>query len=223
MKKINKKFRKQLIWAGVIFVLSISLMSAIYILGNKPYVYINPGITMSAPSPVGVPYHPVGMTNTVTGLGKRTVSTSYSSPSKPASSVDFSFDGLYLTSNSQPHHVGGGNGGYVPMNVTHNSSSSSRGIVVNGGGAVTMPITNFVAMATTRQVAPPEAMEAPQMAKLAPRHAPGPPQPPGGGGGGLPEDHQLVEHPIGEPWILAIMAALYALARFMFFKRRKAA
>ena len=224
MKRINKKFRKQLIWAGVVFVLSISLMSAIYILGNKPYVYINPGITMSAPSPVGVPYHPGGFSYGSKGSMRHAASTSYSMSAQPSMSENSSFGGLYLTSNAQVHSVGGGgNGGYVPMNVTHNSSSSSRGIVVSGGGAVTMPITNFVAMATARQVAPPEAMEAPQMAKLAPRHAPGPPQPPGGGGGGLPEDHQLVEHPIGEPWILAIMAALYALARFMFFKRRKAA
>lgn len=218
MKRINKKFRKQLIWAGVVFVLSISLMSAIYILGNKPYVYINPGITMSAPSPVGVPYHPGGFSYGSKGSMRHAASTSYSMSAQPSMSENSSFGGIYLTSNAQVHSVGGGGG--MAMTASHNSSS--RRNVVNGGGAVTMPITNFVAMATTRQVAPPEAMEAPQMAKLAPRHAPGPPQPPGGGGG-LPDDHQLVEHPIGEPWILAIMAALYALARFMFFKRRKAA
>ena len=219
--KLDKKFRKQLVWAAVVFVLSISLMSAIYILGNKPYVYINPGITMSAPSPVGEPYRPVGLSSGQTSFGRRTASTSYSLASKPASSADFSFDGLYLTSKAETHSVGGGNGGYVPMAVNHNTSS--RGIVVSGGGAVTMPITNFVSMAATRQIALPAAEDAPQMAKLAPRHAPGPPQPPGGGGGGLPDDHQLVEHPIGEPWILIIMASLYALAQFMFLKRRKAA
>ena len=219
--KLDKKFRKQLVWAAVVFVLSISLMSAIYILGNKPYVYINPGITMSAPSPVGEPYRPVGLSSGQMFFGRRTASTPYSLASKPASSADFSFDGLYLTSKAETHSVGGGNGGYTPMALNHNTSS--RGIVVNGGGAATMPITNFVSMAATRQIALPAAEDAPQMAKLAPRHAPGPPQPPGGGGGGLPDDHQLVEHPIGEPWILIIMASLYALAQFMFLKRRKAA
>ncbi len=219
MKKINKKFRKQLIWAGVVFVLSISLMSAIYILGNKPYVYINPGITMSAPSPVGVPYHPGGFSYGSTGLGRHAVSTPYSMSAQPSMSENSSFGGIYLTSNAQVHSVGGGGG--MAMTASHNSSS--RRNVVSGGGAAAMPISSFIALASTRQVAPPAAEEAPQMAKLAPRHAPGPPQPPGGGGGGLPEDYQLVEHPIGEPWILAIMAALYALARFMFFKRRKAA
>lgn len=219
MKRINKKFRKQLIWAGVVFVLSISLMSAIYILGNKPYVYINPGITMSAPSPVGVPYHPGGFSYGSTGLGRHAVSTSYSMSAQPSMSENSSFGGIYLTSNARVHSVGGGGG--MAMTASHNSSS--RRNVVSGGGAAAMPISSFIALASTRQVAPPAAEEAPQMAKLAPRHAPGPPQPPGGGGGGLPEDYQLVEHPIGEPWILAIMAALYALARFMFFKRRKAA
>lgn len=218
MKKINKKFRKQLIWAGVVFVLSISLMSAIYILGNKPYVYINPGITMSAPSPVGVPYHPGGFSYGSTGLGRHAVSTPYSMSAQPSMSENSSFGGIYLTSNARVHSVGGGGG--MAMTASHNSSS--RRNVVSGGGAAAMPISSFIALASTRQVAPPAAEEAPQMAKLAPRHAPGPPQPPGGGGG-LPDDHQLVEHPIGEPWILAIMAALYALARFMFFKRRKAA
>ena len=220
MKRINKKFRKQLIWAGVVFVLSISLMSAIYILGNKPYVYINPGITMSAPSPVGVPYHPGGFSYGSTGLGRHAVSTPYSMSAQPSMSENSSFGGIYLTSNTQVHSVGGGGGG-MAMTASHNSSS--RRNVVSGGGAAAMPISSFIALASTRQVAPPAAEEAPQMAKLSPRHAPGPPQPPGGGGGGLPEDYQLVEHPIGEPWILAIMAALYALARFMFFKRRKAA
>lgn len=219
MKRINKKFRKQLIWAGVVFVLSISLMSAIYILGNKPYVYINPGITMSAPSPVGVPYHPGGFSYGSTGLGRHAVSTPYSMSAQPSMSENSSFGGIYLTSNARVHSVGGGGG--MAMTASHNSSS--RRNVVSGGGAAAMPISSFIALASTRQVAPPAAEEAPQMAKLAPRHAPGPPQPPGGGGGGLPEGYQLVEHPIGEPWILVIMAALYALARFMFFKRRKAA
>ncbi len=219
--KLTKKFRKQLIWAAVVFVLSISIMSAIYIIGNKPYVYINPGITMSAPSPVGDPYRPIGLSYGPTVSGRHTASTPYSLASKPTPSTDFSFDGLYLTSKAETHSVGGGNGGYITMAVTR--STSQRGIVVSGGGAATMPITNFVSMASTRQVAAPAATDAPQMAKLAPRHAPGPPQPPGGGGGGLPDDHQLLEHPIGEPWILAIMAVLYALAQFMFLKRRKAA
>ncbi len=222
MKKLSKKFRKQLVWAGVVFILSISLMSAIYILGNKPYVYINPGITLSAPSPVGEPYQPsISLSLNPTGLGRRTASTPYSIATKPVVSMNSSSEGLYLTSKAQTHSVGGGQGGYMLTAVSHNASS--RGIVVSGGVAA-MPITNFVAMASTRQVAPPAAGDAPQMAKLAPRHAPGPPQPPGGGGDeGLPGEHQLLEQPIGEPWILALIAALYALVQFMALKRRKAA
>ena len=157
MKRINKKFRKQLIWAGVVFVLSISLMSAIYILGNKPYVYINPGITMSAPSPVGVPYHPGGFSYGLTGLGRHAVSTPYSMSAQPSMSENSSFGGIYLTSNARVHSVGGGGG--MAMTASHNSSS--RRNVVSGGGAAAMPISSFIALASTRQVAPPAAEEAP--------------------------------------------------------------
>jgi hypothetical protein len=80
-----------------------------------------------------------------------------------------------------------------------------------------MPMTNFLALADARQMATPEAADAPSMARLAsePRQAPGPPT------GPTDPDHQLIEQPIGEPWILAIMALLYAIGRFVADKKQK--
>ena len=81
-----------------------------------------------------------------------------------------------------------------------------------------MPMTSFLTMADRRQVAKPEAKEAPQMARLAvaPMHAPGPPTI--GGEDPLPGDQQLVEHeqPLGDGlWILLLMAVGYVIAKQM--------
>ena len=95
------------------------------------------------------------------------------------------------------------------MTTTTSHSSASRGI--NYSGSITMPMTTFVAMASVRQVAQPEATEAPQMAAPI-RKAPGPPQPPGP----LPEDNQLIEHPepVGDAvWLLMLLALAFGIVR----------
>jgi hypothetical protein len=49
-----KKFRIQLVIAAVVFVCGVSLCGLIYIIGNKPAMYVNPGV-VSAPSPTASP------------------------------------------------------------------------------------------------------------------------------------------------------------------------
>ena len=90
-------------------------------------------------------------------------------------------------------------------------SSSKRGIQYGASSGVE-PMTTFTSMASARQVAQPEAQQAPQMARMAaaPRFAPGPPPPPNPGGEELPGGNQLVDQPVGEGlWILLLMAAGY--------------
>ena len=42
--KTTKWFRKRMVLALVVFICGIALMGLVYIVNNKPYVYINPGI-----------------------------------------------------------------------------------------------------------------------------------------------------------------------------------
>lgn len=207
--KTTKAFRKQLIIALVIFICSIALMSAIYILGNKPEVYINPGIVVSTPSPVANPVQPIssGISSRSNGTYNPTFSSSYHATRHTQSAPMIPMRGLYTTSSAQVHSVGGGGGGGNTGIYTTSGSSSSRGITVSGGGSVAMPATNFLAMASTRQMAEPEAQEAPMMAQLAesPRRISGPPNP----GGDIPSEHQLTEQPVGTPLVLALFALLY--------------
>lgn len=214
-----KRFRIQLVIAAIVLVCGVSLMGMVYLVFNKPYTPINPGITVSAPSPVAAPISPVARS---TRFARATYHTNYSTPSynpmrSSSAHVGTSTRGLYLTSSARVHSVGGGGNGGHGM-ATTSRSSSNRGIVYSTT-SVTMPQTNFLAMADTRQMAQPAAQQAPQLARLASRQAPPPPQPPGGEGG-LSEENQLVEHPIGEPWILVLFAALYAVVHIMI-KRRK--
>ena len=83
-----------------------------------------------------------------------------------------------------------------------------------------MPLATFTAMASTREVAPPEAKQAPQMARMAvaPLHAPGPPNP--GGGGDLPGEHQLVEQPVGDA-ILPLLMLLGVYCGILLIRRNK--
>ena len=41
-----KRFRIQLVWAAIVLICGVSLMAAVYLLFNKPEVYINPGIVV---------------------------------------------------------------------------------------------------------------------------------------------------------------------------------
>ena len=47
--KTTKWFRKRMVLALVVFICGIALMGLVYIVNNKPYVYINPGIVTTAP------------------------------------------------------------------------------------------------------------------------------------------------------------------------------
>ena len=50
-----KRFRIQLVIALVVLICGVSLMGLIYILFNKPEVYVNPGVIVTQPSPVSSP------------------------------------------------------------------------------------------------------------------------------------------------------------------------
>lgn len=205
-----KRFRMQLLMAFIVLVCGVSLMGLVYIVFNKPDVYINPGI-VSAPSPVAAPIQPVNIDYPPKhrSVNAQPGNMHMYHPAKSALPVP-SFRGLYMTSSADVHNVGGGMGGYEMTTTSHHSKSSQN--VVYSTVSVAMPTTNFVAMASQRQVAQPEAQEAPQMARLAssPRKAPGPPNI----DGPLPEDHQLVEHPIGDAvWPLLLMAIGYVAYR----------
>lgn len=110
---------------------------------------------------------------------------------------------------------GGGNSGQI----VQTSGSTSRG----GQQAVNnvAPVTSFVALQSRQQLAEAGAAEAPHMAQMAAlpvRRAPGPPNPPGP----LPEDHQLVEHPLPDGMLtLLIMAIVFAFGRFFAEKYHK--
>lgn len=110
--------------------------------------------------------------------------------------------GLYATSSAQVHEAGGGTGYGI---ATTSSTQTQRGI-----SYTTTTVTTFATFAmNSRQVAALEAQYAPEMARLVsePHRAPGPPDL---GGGEAPGDQQLVEHPIGSPLVLVLMAGLYA-------------
>lgn len=207
-------------WAIAIAVVvgGIWLFGVFYVLSCKPDVSVNSGILVSTPSPVAAPVQPVHSGTLLRAPSPLSHRVPYTMPvighSQTSTAVSSSF-GLYLTSSAEVHSVGGGGGQGI---VTMSHSSSSRGVSYSSG--VVMPTTNFVAMASSRQVAEPEAQTAPQMAKLAssPRKAPGPPNPTGP----LPEGNQLVEHPIGDAILpLLVLLAGYALATALR-RRRKA-
>ena len=204
----RKEMRRHIVLAIVVAVCGVSLMGLVYIINNKPYIPINPGI-VTAPSPVAEPARPSVERSII--VSRATQHQSYVPMTQydvmASSTAMPSYHGLYTTSSAQVQHVGGGYGGGIGM---VQQTSSSRGISYSGG---TMPITTFLSMASAREVSQPGAKEAPMMAHVAggPRHAPGPPNP---GGGELPGDHQLVEHPIGDALIpLMLMALLYIIKK----------
>lgn len=211
-----KGFRIQLLIAFIVLVCGVSLIGLIYMISTKPVTYVTPGV-VSVPSPVATPMQSI---HTRTVLNTRTPllhHSLYITPtvdhSKPIAAVASSH-GLYLTSNAAVHTVGGGGTNMGIATTSH--SSSGRGIAYSG--SVTMPTTNLVALASSRQITQPEAQEAPQMASLVsgPRRAPGPPDL---GGETPPPDHQLVEPPVGDAlWPLALMIMGYTVVRS---RRRK--
>lgn len=197
-----KRFRIQLVIALVVLICGVSLMGLIYIMFNKPEVYVNPGVIVTQPSPVSSPVQPLRSSSGIL----RDYPYSYTmSPMPNATAPKAAMQpsrGLYATSGAQVHSVGGGTGYGI---ATTSSTQTQRGI-----SYTTTTVTTFATFAmNSRQVAAPEAQYAPEMARLVsePHRAPGPPDL---GGGEAPGDQQLVEHPIGSPLVLVMMAGLYA-------------
>ena len=197
-----KRFRIQLVIALVVLICGVSLMGVVYLVFNKPEVYINPGVIVTQPSPVSSPVQPLRSSSGIL----RDYPYSYTiSPIPPTPAPKAAMQpsrGLYTTSSAQVHEVGGGAGYRM---ATTSGAQSQRGI-----NYTTTTVTTFATFASnSRQVAAPEAQNAPEMARLAsaPHRAPGPPDitP--------PDDHQLVEHPMGSPLVLVLMAGLYAVVR----------
>lgn len=213
-----KGFRIQLLIAFIVLVCGVSLSGLIYMISTKPVTYVTPGV-VSVPSPVATPMRPVysaakkSAHSSMMHHSPYTVPTLSHTPSSAAATSSF---GLYMTSSAEVHSVGGGGMGIA----TTSQGTSERGI--NHNGAVGMPVTNFVALAASRQIAQPEAQEAPQMASMASslvRRAPGPPNPPGP----LPEDHQLVEHPLGDAVLpMLLCAAVYGVCCMLYRLRKRA-
>lgn len=210
-----KKFRIQLVIAAVVFVCGVSLCGMIYIAGNKPVVYVSPGI-VTAPCPVANPVPAVTpLSGRSTGLHHHyAVPSVASTPHSSAWSGPSSYR-MFETSSATSHMVGSGGGGGFGIATTSHGSSSRGVSYSSSGGSVTMPATSFVAVASSRQVAEPEAQDAPQLAHVSSRRAPGPPNP----SGPLDPTHQLGEQPIGDAvWPLLLIAIGYILIR----KRRLA-
>ncbi len=215
-----KRFRIQLVWAAIVLICGVSLMAAVYLLFNKPEVYINPGIVVTSPAPTASPVslvtsrHMAGSYSPFRHAGYGYSSSYHASSS--ASSMPAG-RGLYLHSSAEVHSVGGGGSGTIGL--ISSGSGSSRGISYTQGGGVTMPMTSFLAVASTRQIAQPEAQEAPQMARMAsPRRAPGPPTITDLEEGH--ENHQLVETPVGST---AIPLLLFAIGYIVYRRKRLAA
>lgn len=219
--KTTKEFRKRMIIALVIFICSVALMGLIYMANNKPYVYINPGIVTSI-VPQATPTIETVRINRTLKPYLPSHAANYSRPMHRTFGVTLPTQpmrGMYETSKASTQSVGGGGNGIYATSTGSRGKSTNRGIQYTNGtnNSVAMPVTTFTAMASTRQVAQPAAQQAPQMARLsvAPRQVPGPP------GGNPPDDHQLVEQPIGDGlWILMLMAVGYMIAKQM--TRRKA-
>lgn len=193
-----KRFRIQLVIALVVLICGISLMGVIYLVFNKPEVYINPGVIVTQPSPVSAPIQPI---RTSSSLLRSDYPYSYtmfpqSYAIAPQATMQPS-NGLFMTSSAQVQHVGGG---------ANYGTATTSGTQTQRGISYTMTtVTTFATFAmNSRQVAAPEAMNAPEMAKLVtePRRAPGPPDI-----GELDPEHQL---PVGSPLVLVVMAGLYA-------------
>lgn len=206
-----KRFRIQLLIAGIVLICGVSLMGLIYILFNKPFVAYVPNVSVSAPSPVAVPHIPYRSSFPSKGgnIATRSQSDIHVTNSMAMPSVS-----PYLVvqlSDARMTNIGNGFGGGVGMG---SSSGSRRSSHSSATASVGVPMTTFVAIAATRQVAEPEAANAPAMAKTAsaPLTAPGPPNP----SGPLDPNDQLIEHlvPVGDAMMpMLLLVAVYCATR----------
>ena len=206
-----KRFRIQLLIAGIVFICGVSLMGLIYILFNKPFVAYVPNVTVSSPSPVAMPHMPYrsNYPRRVEGTSVRTKSDIHVENHMMMPSVS-----PYLVVQLSDAHISNIGNGFGGSTGVASSSGSRRSSHSSATASVAMPMTTFVAIASTRQVAEPEAANAPAMAKTAtaPLTAPGPPNP----GGPLSPDDQLIEHlaPIGDAMLpMLLLVAVYCATR----------
>ena len=213
-----KHIRIQIIIALIVLACGVSLIGAVYRILNSPETLIAPGKVVTSSSPVAAPVQSnvPRMDYVSMPLMYR---ISYAMPMKnyqtPVAAMQ-SIGGIYTTSSAHVHAVGGGsNGGYTIATTSHNSSSKG----ISDNGQTIMPMTNFLTLASSRQIAQPEAQEAPLMAQMTsgPRRAPGPPNI----DGPLPEDNQLVEHPLGDAmWPLLVLAMGYIAVNILYRRKR---
>ena len=214
--------KRLMIRLGVVFVVlasGVAFLRSVYLVVNNKMDKTNvSSVVVYSPSPVALPAH---FTYSRTGRISWRVdcqgSSSADNVSFPDATMSSSHE-LFTTSHALVHIIDGGSS--IAYSTSSSGYNSSRGITYGSGG-VMMPMTHFSALASARQIAQPEASEAPQMAAMASspiRHAPGPPNPPDP----LDEDHQLVEHPIGDAVLpLSLLLIGYALVTVLH-RRRKA-
>ena len=199
--------------AFAVVISGIWFMGVVYVLTYKPDVYIAPG-NVGANLPTVAPV--MKTITTYTPLRQRSTYTParYGQRSQRPAAVPMQSMRIRTTSSAQMHSVGGGgNGGGGSVS---GGSASQRGIIYSTA-SVALPQTNFLALAESRQMAAPEASEAPMMANTTgPRRAPGPPDI---GGGDLPGDHQLTEQPVGDA-VLPLMMLIMVYCGFIIYRRK---
>lgn len=126
---------------------------------------------------------------------------------------------LFRTSSHEVNSYGSGGGG---VQIQPQQGGASRAPQTGLNNNVAAPVTSFIALRATQPIAVAGAGEAPQMAELASapgRRAPGPPTT---GDDPLPDDHQLVEHPLPDGMLmLLLLAGIYAVNCILMKKRVK--
>lgn len=199
--------------ALAVAVSGIWFMGVMYVLTYKPDVYVAPG-NVGANLPAAAPSVPTISTYKPSLSRNIYRPAQYGAPRPQRPAVPMQSMRIRTTSSAQVYSIGGGGGGNSG-GAGASGGSSSRGIVYSTA-SVAMPQTSFLAMASTRQMAEPEASEAPSMAStVGPRRAPGPPT------GEPPSEHQITEQPVGDA-VLPLMLLLMAYCGYIFYRRKSA-
>lgn len=200
-----RHFKLQLIIAFIVLLLGTALISFVYMLSKADDPTVHAGYVLTSPSPTAVPLIPRKSISHTRSYESTNASRQYtqSSATQLNNMLALPVNGLYTTSGHKVNIVTNADVN-SPISFTH--SSKRRG--VNNSAINIMPVTSFIAMATTREIASPGAQDAPQMASMAPRRAPGPPTVTDDD---LNEENQLVEQPIGASWVLLLFALAYLI------------
>ncbi|MBQ8705530.1 MAG: hypothetical protein IJ548_04430 [Paludibacteraceae bacterium] len=211
-----RQYRIHIVIVLVVVLCSLSLAGVVRRLFNPQTETVNSAIVVSSPAPVAVPMLPARQwreggkhVSSGTSLRRQSViaAPSSSSPMGPLA------HGIYKTGSAQVQSIGGGNMAGIAVSHTSGRNTPQNPAPANSQAAV---MTSFIAMASARTIAQPEAGEAPQMAQIAsaPRRAPGPPDIPN-----PPVDKQLVEPPVGDA-VLPLLLLLCAYAIYKASRRR---